>query len=59
MLEADDVLGICGSAPNHNVIMVSDDKDLKSVPAKLYRPMSQRVSRYPRPMLTGSSSNKR
>ena len=41
MLEADDVLGICGSHPDHNVIMVSDDKDLKSVPAKLYRPMSQ------------------
>ena len=59
MLEADDVLGICGSTPNHNVIMVSDDKDLKSVPAKLYRPMSQSTSIYPRPMLTGSSSNKR
>jgi len=40
MLEADDVLGICGSAPGHNVIMVSDDKDLKSIPGKLYRPMS-------------------
>lgn len=41
MLEADDILGICGSAPGHNVIMVSDDKDLKSIPGKLYRPMSQ------------------
>lgn len=40
LLEADDVIGICGSAPDHHVIMVSDDKDLKSVPGKLYRPQS-------------------
>lgn len=40
LLEADDLLGILGSAPGHNTIMVSDDKDLKCVPGKLYRPMS-------------------
>jgi DNA polymerase-1 len=40
MLEADDVMGILGSAPNHNTIVISDDKDLKSVPCKLFRPMS-------------------
>ena len=44
MLEADDVLGICGSAPGFNVIMVSDDKDLKSVPGQLYRPMTGEYS---------------
>lgn len=40
LLEADDLLGILGTAPGHNTIMVSDDKDLKSIPGKLYRPMS-------------------
>ena len=40
MLEADDLMGIMGSAPNHNTIMVSDDKDMKSIPGRLYRPMS-------------------
>ena len=40
MLEADDLIGIMGSAPNHNTIMVSDDKDMKSIPGRLYRPMS-------------------
>lgn len=40
LLEADDILGILGTAPGHNTIMVSDDKDLKSIPGKLYRPMS-------------------
>lgn len=40
LLEADDILGILGTAPGHNTIMVSDDKDMKSIPGKLYRPMS-------------------
>lgn len=40
LLEADDLLGILGTAPGHNTIMVSDDKDLRSIPGKLYRPMS-------------------
>ena len=40
MLEADDIIGILGSAPNYSTIMVSDDKDMKSIPGKLYRPMS-------------------
>ena len=44
LLEADDVLGICGSAPEFDVIMVSDDKDLKSIPGSLYRPMSGEFS---------------
>ena len=39
-LEADDVMGILGSMPNTKAIIVSDDKDLKSVPGKLYRPQS-------------------
>lgn len=41
-LEADDVLGILATKPENKgkAIIVSDDKDMKSVPAKLYRPMS-------------------
>lgn len=39
-LEADDVMGIIGSIPGTQGIVVSDDKDLKSVPCKLYRPQS-------------------
>ena len=38
MLEADDLMGIMNTAPGHNTIMVSDDKDMKSVPGRLYRP---------------------
>ena len=40
-LEADDVLGIIATKPENKgkVIVVSDDKDLKTVPGKLYRPM--------------------
>lgn len=44
LLEADDVLGICGTAPGFDVIMVSDDKDLKSIPGSLYRPMTGEFS---------------
>ena len=39
-LEADDVMGILGSIPGTKAIVVSDDKDMKSVPSKLYRPQS-------------------
>ena len=39
-LEADDVMGILATKPdNHGkCIIVSDDKDLKTIPGKLYRP---------------------
>jgi DNA polymerase-1 len=40
LLEADDIMGILGSAPGHSTIVMSDDKDLKCVPCKLYRPVS-------------------
>jgi len=40
-LEADDVMGIMGSIPGTKAIIVSDDKDMKSVPCKLYRPQSK------------------
>jgi len=40
MLEADDVMGIMGTAPGHNTIICSDDKDMLSVPGRVYRPMS-------------------
>jgi DNA polymerase-1 len=43
LLEADDILGIVATAPGHKTIMVSDDKDLRSVPGKLYRPMSEEL----------------
>ena len=49
MLEADDLIGIMGSAPNHNTIMVSDDKDMKSIPGRLYRPMSGELLTITRP----------
>ena len=41
-LEADDCLGILATMPVNQgkCIMVSDDKDLKTVPGRLYRPMS-------------------
>ena len=41
-LEADDVLGILATKPENQgkCIVVSDDKDLKTVPGKLYRPMA-------------------
>lgn len=40
-LEADDVMGIMGSIPGTKAIIVSDDKDMKSVPCKLFRPQSK------------------
>lgn len=41
-LEADDVLGILQTIPYNQgkTTIVSDDKDLKTIPGKLYRPMS-------------------
>lgn len=39
-LEADDVMGIMGSMPDTQAIIVSDDKDMKTIPCKLYRPQS-------------------
>ena len=39
-LEADDVMGILGTAPDTNSIIISDDKDMKTIPTKIYRPMS-------------------
>jgi len=37
-LEADDVMGIMASIPNTEAIIVSDDKDMKTIPCRLYRP---------------------
>lgn len=41
-IEADDCLGIMATQPDNvgKCIVVSDDKDLKTIPCKLYRPMS-------------------
>lgn len=40
LLEADDVMGILSTChPNHTIIC-SDDKDMKSVPGRLYKPMT-------------------
>jgi|TARA_B110000114_G_C15010616_1_gene364614 DNA polymerase-1 len=39
-LEADDVMGVLGSIEGTKAIIVSDDKDMKSIPAKLFRPQS-------------------
>lgn len=40
LLEADDVMGILGTNKSIATIVVSDDKDMKTVPCTLYRPMS-------------------
>lgn len=37
-LEADDVMGILGSSPDTRTVIVSDDKDMKTIPGRLYRP---------------------
>jgi len=39
-LEADDIMGILATAPESMGIIVSDDKDMLTLPAKLYRPVS-------------------
>ena len=45
MLEADDVLGIIATMPENKgkVTIVSDDKDLRTVPSRLYRPMADEL----------------
>jgi len=44
-LEADDLLGILASKPENSgkVIMVSDDKDLKTISGRLYRPQQDEL----------------
>ena len=39
-LEADDIMGILATAPDSKGVIVSDDKDMLTLPAKLYRPQS-------------------
>ena len=40
LLEADDVMGILATAPDSKGVILSDDKDMLTLPAKLYRPQS-------------------
>jgi DNA polymerase-1 len=42
-LEADDVMGILQSVNQQPTCIVSDDKDLKTIPGKLYRPMADEL----------------
>ncbi len=42
-LEADDIMGILQSAKTHPTCIVSDDKDMKTIPGKLYRPMADEL----------------
>lgn len=42
-LEADDVMGILQSAKVKPTVIVSDDKDMKTIPGKLYRPMADEL----------------
>ena len=42
-LEADDCMGIMQTSPGANTIIVSDDKDMKTIPGRLYRPMSDEM----------------
>ena len=44
-LEADDVMGILATKPDNigKCVVVSDDKDLKTIPCKLYRPMADEL----------------
>ena len=37
-LEGDDCLGLLATCPGNECIVVSSDKDLKTIPGKLYRP---------------------
>ena len=45
MTEADDIMGIIATKPGNQgkVTIVSDDKDMKTIPGRLYRPMSDEV----------------
>ena len=42
-MEADDVMGIISTVPGSKAIVVSDDKDLKGVPGRLYRPATDEL----------------
>lgn len=44
-LEADDCLGILSTMPDNvgKAVIVSDDKDMKTIPGKLYRPQRQEL----------------
>jgi DNA polymerase-1 len=42
-LEADDCMGIMATSPGANTIIVSDDKDMKTIPGRLYRPMADEM----------------
>lgn len=42
-LEADDIMGILQSAKTAPTCIVSDDKDMRTIPGKLYRPMSDEL----------------
>ena len=57
MLEADDVMGIIASKPGNEgkVTIVSDDKDMKTIPGRLYRPMSDELLEISELMPTGIS----
>jgi len=39
-LEADDVMGILGTTPDSSTIIISDDKDMKTLPGRLFRPVT-------------------
>lgn len=45
LCEADDIMGIIASKPGNEgkVTIVSDDKDMKTIPGRLYRPMSDEL----------------
>ena len=42
-LEADDCMGIMQTMPGSNTIIVSDDKDMKTIPGRLFRPMADEM----------------
>jgi DNA polymerase-1 len=42
-LEGDDCLGLLATRPGNDCIMVSDDKDLKTIPGHLYRPQADEM----------------
>lgn len=42
-LEADDVMGIRATTPEHDCIIVSDDKDMLTIPGRIYRPMQDEL----------------
>ena len=42
-LEADDVLGVIATMPGKEVVVVSDDKDLETIPCTLFKPQRDEV----------------